>query len=95
MRAIGIEAYLAAELQGHVITSFRYPEHPNFCFDEFYERLNGKGFVIYPGKVSGADCFRIGTIVRLFESDVRALLAAVRQTLDEMAEEFKRPVADS
>ena len=42
------------------------------------------GYVIYPGKVSNADCFRIGHIGRLFVADMRALLAAVRQTMTEM-----------
>jgi 2-aminoethylphosphonate-pyruvate transaminase len=40
--------------------------------------------VIYPGKVSAADCFRIGTIGHLFPEDLKALVAAVRQTLDDM-----------
>jgi 2-aminoethylphosphonate-pyruvate transaminase len=84
MRAIGFEEYLKPELQGYIITSFRYPTDPHFSFKEFYERLNDKGFVIYPGKVSNADCFRIGTVGRIIESDVRDLLDAIRITLDEM-----------
>jgi 2-aminoethylphosphonate-pyruvate transaminase len=88
MRQIGFEEYLRREDQGYIITSFRYPAHPNFDFDRFYECLNGKDFVIYPGKVSDADCFRIGNIGRVFESDVRALLAAIRETLQEMAVEL-------
>ena len=65
-------------------TSFLYPQDECFQFEEFYERLNDKGYVIYPGKVSDADCFRIGNIGRIFESDVRALLAAIQETLTEM-----------
>ncbi|MFQ5807942.1 MAG: 2-aminoethylphosphonate--pyruvate transaminase, partial [Phycisphaerae bacterium] len=84
MRALGFVEYLKPELQGHIITAFRYPDDPNFNFQEFYDRLNEKGFVIYPGKVSNAECFRIGHIGRIFESDSRALLAAIRQTVDEM-----------
>ncbi|HOZ48247.1 MAG TPA: 2-aminoethylphosphonate--pyruvate transaminase [Candidatus Hydrogenedentes bacterium] len=84
MRAMGFVEYLPPERQGYIITSFRYPEHPNFSFDEFYKRLNDKGYVIYPGKVSNADCFRIGNIGRLFESDMRDLLRAIRETLAEM-----------
>ena len=84
MRDLGFEEYLRPELQSHVIASFRYPDHPGFTFEAFYDRLNEKGFVIYPGKVSDAGCFRIGTIGRLFESDVRALLGAVAATLSEM-----------
>lgn len=84
MRKMGFKEYLPEELQGHIITSFRYPTDPNFRFNEFYERLNEKGYVIYPGKVSNADCFRIGNIGRIFEPDMRALLLAIAQTLTEM-----------
>jgi len=81
MRALGFVEYLAPRLQGPIITSFRYPADPRFDFPTFYGRLNDLGFVIYPGKVSGADCFRIGTIGRIFPDDVRDLLRAVEQTL--------------
>jgi 2-aminoethylphosphonate-pyruvate transaminase len=84
MRELGFEEYLIPERQGYIITSFRYPRDPKFKFAEFYESLNAKGFVIYPGKVSSADCFRIGTVGRLYESDVRDLLSAIRATLDEL-----------
>jgi 2-aminoethylphosphonate-pyruvate transaminase len=81
MRALGFVEYLAPRLQGPIITSFRYPADPRFDFPTFYNRLNDLGFVIYPGKVSGADCFRIGTIGRIFSDDVRALLRVIEQTL--------------
>ncbi len=84
MRAMGFQEYLEREDQGYIITSFRYPPHPNFDFDEFYRQLNDRGYVIYPGKVSQADCFRIGTIGRIFESDVNNLLAALREVVAEM-----------
>ncbi|HNR34359.1 MAG TPA: 2-aminoethylphosphonate--pyruvate transaminase [Candidatus Hydrogenedentes bacterium] len=88
MRAMGFEEYLAPELQGPIITSFRYPKHPNFTFEEFYRRLNERDYVIYPGKVSNADCFRIGHIGRIFEADIRALLAAIRETMADMGIEL-------
>ena len=84
MREMGFTEYLRPEDQGYIITSFRYPDHPNFDFDPFYQRLNDKGFVIYPGKVSNADCFRISNIGQIFEADVRALLAAIHKTLHEL-----------
>jgi 2-aminoethylphosphonate-pyruvate transaminase len=84
MRELGFEEYLQPEVQGYIITSFRYPAHPNFGFKEFYERLNDRGFVIYPGKVGNAECFRIGNIGRLFESDMHDLLAAIKRGLAEM-----------
>ena len=84
MRALGFEEYLKPEDQSYIITSFRYPRHPNFRFEQFYKALNEKGYVIYPGKVGSADCFRIGSIGRIFSSDVRDLLAAIRETMAEM-----------
>ena len=82
-RRMGLTEYLAPEDQGYIITSFRYPDHASFEFDEFYELLRVRGFVIYPGKVSDADCFRIGTIGRIFPDDVRRLLTAIGEVLAE------------
>lgn len=84
MRSLGFKEYLQPQDQGHVIVSFRFPDHPRFEFEEFYSRLSDKGYVIYPGKVSNADCFRIGCIGRLFPADFAALLAAIRAVKLEM-----------
>ena len=84
MKALGFEIFLDPAVQSYIITSFHYPKDPGFTFDEFYRRLSDKGFIIYPGKISQANLFRIGTIGRLFEADIRALLAAVSETMEEM-----------
>lgn len=90
MRQMGFVEYVARELQGYIITSFLYPNHESFEFGEFYNRLNDRGFVIYPGKVSNAECFRIGNIGRLDTSDVKMLLATIQSTLVEMGVELKQ-----
>jgi 2-aminoethylphosphonate-pyruvate transaminase len=84
MRALGFVEYLKTELQGPIITSFRYPVDQHFDFETFYRRLSERGYVIYPGKVSNAPCFRIGSIGRLFPADVQNLLGAISRTLAEM-----------
>lgn len=81
MRALGFREFVPNARQGPIITSFYYPDHPNFDFGRFYDLLNERGFVIYPGKVSAADCFRIGSIGRIFPADVTNLLAAIREAL--------------
>jgi 2-aminoethylphosphonate-pyruvate transaminase len=88
MRAIGFEAYLRPEDQGPIITSFRYPAHANFHFERFYGLLSDRGLVIYPGKLSRENCFRIGTIGHLFPADIRRLTAAIREVLAEMEVEL-------
>jgi len=89
MRRMGFKEYLKPEDQGYIITSFLYPNDPNFSFEKFYESLNQKDYVIYPGKVSDANCFRIGNIGRIFEADVKALLAAIAETITEMDVKLK------
>lgn len=84
MKAMGFRLYLDEAFRSHIITSFYCPDHPRFSFDDFYSRLAARGFVIYPGKVSRADCFRIGTIGRIYPADVEALTAAIAEVLAEM-----------
>ncbi len=78
MSALGFEAYLGPEDQSYIITSFRYPKDDGFRFEEFYARLSALGYVVYPGKLSREECFRIGTIGRLSTHDVEGLLEAIR-----------------
>ncbi|HAM72655.1 MAG TPA: 2-aminoethylphosphonate--pyruvate transaminase [Verrucomicrobiales bacterium] len=84
MRRIGFRSYLPAAVQSYIITSFYFPTDPKFTFEEFYRRLSDRGHIIYPGKISKADLFRIGSIGRLFESDIEGLLAAVAGVVADM-----------
>ena len=85
MRKLGFQEYLAEADQGYIITSFLYPPDERFTFDVFYSRLNARGFAIYPGKVSNANCFRIGHIGHLFEHNMHQLLQAIAEVCQEMA----------
>ena len=77
MRALGFKTLLPDASQGPIITSFLYPS-ADFDFQAFYNQLKAKGFVIYPGKISDADTFRIGNIGDIFPNDMEALLQAIR-----------------
>lgn len=93
MTSLGFDAYLAPEHQSHIITSFRFPTHRQFDFSVFYNRLSELGFVICPGKVSNADCFRIGTIGHIFPQDIQVLVDAVRRVLAEMQIDSARAIS--
>ena len=90
MRGLGFETYLPPELQGSIITTFNCPRVPGFDFEPFYRRLHARGFVIYPGKLTAAPTFRIGTIGQLFERDVTALVENIDEVLREMQVELQR-----
>jgi 2-aminoethylphosphonate-pyruvate transaminase len=84
MARLDIHPYLKPAHQSPVITAFRYPESDEFNFGIFYEKLAARGFIIYPGKLTRLDTFRIGTIGRIFETDILTLLAAIGECLKEM-----------
>jgi 2-aminoethylphosphonate-pyruvate transaminase len=84
MRALGFEPLLDERLQAPIIVTFRMPADPRFVFQDFYDRLKERGYVIYPGKLTVADSFRIGCIGRLYPEHMRGALAAVRDILDQM-----------
>ena len=84
MRALGLRPYLDPRVQSYFITSFHFPADPRFTFLDFYRRLSDQGFIIYPGKISQVDLFRVGSMGRIGEADIRALLAAIRLVLEEM-----------
>lgn len=73
MKEMGIQAYIGEEHQGPIITTFFYPEHHNFSFQEMYEFIKERGYAIYPGKVTDADTFRIGNIGEIYEEDILKL----------------------
>lgn len=81
MRSLGFSPLLNEELHSPIITSFYSPKHSDYQFKEFYNRLKEKGFVIYPGKVSDADCFRIGNIGEVYPADIKRLISAVKQSM--------------
>jgi 2-aminoethylphosphonate-pyruvate transaminase len=84
MRALGFETLLPDRLQAPIIVTFHMPADPKFVFQTFYDKLSARGFVIYPGKLTVADSFRIGCIGRLGETEMKAALTAIREVMGEM-----------
>ena len=77
MQGLGFECVLPREWQGPIITGFRSPPAQAYSFRAFYDALKSHGFVIYPGKVTGIESFRIGTIGHVFPADFRSLIGAI------------------
>ena len=84
MRAMGFRTLLPDTLQAPIIVTFHMPSDPRFVFQKFYDSLKDRGYVIYPGKLTVAESFRIGCIGRLYPKDMQGALDAVRAVLDEM-----------
>ncbi len=93
MRALGFQTLLPDALQAPIIVTFHMPSDPNFHFETFYERLRAQGYVIYPGKLTVAESFRIGCIGRLGAAEMQGALAAVEAALAEMKVRNRAPAA--
>ncbi|GKX27731.1 2-aminoethylphosphonate--pyruvate transaminase [Vallitalea longa] len=72
LSSFGIKAYITDELQSPIITTFLFPSD-RFDFDDFYKYIKERGFIIYPGKLTDEDTFRIGNIEEIYEVDIRRL----------------------
>jgi 2-aminoethylphosphonate-pyruvate transaminase len=83
MEALGFRTLLPRTQQSPIITSFHYPSDPTFSFPALYEALKARRFVIYPGKVSNADTFRIGTIGHVFPDDFDCLTQNVAEAVQQ------------
>lgn len=66
------------------LSTHRYPADPGFGFQEFYSRLSEMGFVICLGKLGHDACFRLGTIGRLNEQNMKGLLREIAGVMDQM-----------
>ena len=91
MRALGFETLLPDRLQAPIIVTFHMPADSKFVFEQFYDGLKDRGFVIYPGKLTVADSFRIGCIGRIGETEMKAFLAAAKEVMNGLGVASGRP----
>jgi len=88
MEETGYRTLLEAKHQSPIITSFLYPEHDNFDFQQFYDLMKSRRFVLYPGKVTDAETFRIGNIGNVFPEDIQLLTKTIAEVSVEMGVTF-------
>ncbi|KJH79097.1 MULTISPECIES: 2-aminoethylphosphonate--pyruvate transaminase [unclassified Pseudomonas] len=91
MRELGFRTLLEDCWLSPIITTFFCPEHPNFQFMHFYEELKTRQFIIYPGKLTEAESFRIGCIGQIDEYIVHQLLRAIADSLVAMGVDMPKP----
>ena len=81
MERLGFRCFLREAHRSPIITTFHDPDSSTYVFTRFYADLKRKGFVIYPGKVTEANTFRIGTIGHVYPNDIRSLIAAIEDSI--------------
>jgi 2-aminoethylphosphonate-pyruvate transaminase len=81
MAELGFQPYVAPAESAAIITTFLVPEDPAFNFSAAYAALSARGCVVYPGKTTVAESFRIGSIGRIYEQDMRQVVQDLKEVL--------------
>ena len=84
MMLLGFETLLSEEWQSPIIVTFFNPADPAFGFERFYELIRRRGYLIYPGKLTEVDSFRIGCVGHIGEDEIRGACAAIGDALSEL-----------
>lgn len=93
MRELGFETLLKDRWLSPIIVTFFNPAHPDFSFERFYELMKDKGFIIYPGKLTVVDSFRVGCIGRMDEHVMHRVVKAAGESLRELGVDTAAPPA--
>lgn len=84
MRALGLKTFLPDSLQAPIIVTFHAPPDPAYDFREFYARVRDRGFILYPGKLTTVDTFRVGCIGAIGPATLEQAVDAIADALREM-----------
>ena len=84
MASLGFRTFLARNVQAPVIVTFHAPPDPAYNFKAFYDKVKDRGYILYPGKLTQVETFRVGCIGAIDANEMRNVVSAVAETLREM-----------
>ena len=93
MGELGFRAFLDPAIQAPVIVTFHAPADPRYSFREFYDRVRDKGFILYPGKLTQVETFRVGCIGAIGPAEMKDAVAAIAGAMKELGIADGRPPA--
>jgi 2-aminoethylphosphonate-pyruvate transaminase len=86
MARLGLKSFLPAAIQAPIIVTFYSPESPHYRFKSFYDAVKERGYILYPGKLTSVETFRVGCIGQLGARGIAGAVEAVGEVLAEMKE---------
>jgi 2-aminoethylphosphonate-pyruvate transaminase len=92
MAGLGFRAFLQRAVQAPVIVTFHAPPDPAYNFKAFYEKVKSRGYVLYPGKLTQVETFRVGCIGAIDANEMRNVVSAIAETLREMGVKTVAPM---
>ena len=91
MRDLGFETLLDERWLSPIIVTFFCPADRAFEFTKFYDLMKSEGYIIYPGKLTVVDSFRIGCIGRMDAHVMKGVVSAAKKALETMGVESAAP----
>ena len=92
MAAIGFKPFLRPEIQAPIIVTFHAPADANYDFKKFYAAAKDRGFILYPGKLTKLDTFRVGCIGAIGPNEMRQAVSAVADAMRALKVASGKPV---
>jgi len=84
MARLGLRSFLPAAIQAPIIVTFFAPDNPRYNFKDFYNAVKARGYILYPGKLTTVETFRVGCIGQLGERGIQGAVQAVGEVLADM-----------
>jgi 2-aminoethylphosphonate-pyruvate transaminase len=84
MKALGFVPFLKPEIQAPIILTFHAPADPAYDFKRFYDAVKARGFILYPGKLTQVETFRVGCIGAIGPAEMKEAVAAVAGAIKEL-----------
>lgn len=82
MASLGFKPFLDPSVQAPIIVTFHAPADSRYDFKTFYQAARSRGFILYPGKLTQIETFRVGCIGAIgpdeMEQAVHAMGLALR-----------------
>jgi 2-aminoethylphosphonate-pyruvate transaminase len=85
MGKLGLKSFLPAEIQAPIIVTFHAPATPRYEFRAFYNAVKARGYILYPGKLTTLETFRVGCMGQLGPRGIQGAVDAVAAVLAEWA----------
>ena len=84
MARLGFRPFLDPAIQAPIIVTFHAPDHPKYDFKTFYAAARARGFLLYPGKLTTVETFRVGCIGAIGPDEMEQAVHAVELALRDM-----------
>ena len=95
MGELGFRPFLPAAVQAPIIVTFHAPADARYDFKTFYGKVRERGYILYPGKLTQVETFRVGCIGAIDDNEMRNVVTAVGEVLREMGIDMQAPLAQA